>query len=71
MICYDIRFPECARALGPWGLGCDVILHPSAFPKDGTNLSTAAEETSGERGDERSDERRDERWRDAMAMTAW
>ena len=48
-----------------------MILHPSAFPKDGTNLSTAAEETSGERGDERSDERRDERWRDAMAMTAW
>lgn len=32
-ICYDIRFPEIARILA-LHYKCDIILHPSAFPRD-------------------------------------
>jgi hypothetical protein len=38
LICYDIRFPEVSRALALLE-GCDVLLHPSAFPKDQTYAS--------------------------------
>ncbi|CAM9405945.1 unnamed protein product, partial [Heterosigma akashiwo] len=37
-ICYDMRFPELFRHLA-WGRGCDVILHPSCFPKDAAYAS--------------------------------
>jgi predicted amidohydrolase len=40
LICFDLRFPEVWRALclprDRGGLGCDAILHPSAFPDDGS-----------------------------------
>eukprot|EP00753_Platysulcus_tardus_P007267 PLAT1501.1.p1 GENE.PLAT1501.1~~PLAT1501.1.p1 ORF type:complete len:282 (+),score=101.01 PLAT1501.1:44-889(+) len=41
LICYDFRFPELARHLA-WRRGVDVIVHASAFPRDGAHLSLHA-----------------------------